>query len=138
MLSFTSQDNMTPLLHSSAKYIGKQMELQACNYLVSQGLQLKTQNYQCKAGEIDLIMMDKNTLVFIEVRHRKHNYYGNGLESITKSKQYKIIKTASHYLQANNLKERLPCRFDAIITKYQSNNKEKNNQQQFLWLKNIF
>ena len=63
-------------------------------------------------GEIDLIMLDGDTLVFIEVRFRKNNHFGGGLGSITLTKQKKIIKTARHYLF--QLNEEPFCRFDAI------------------------
>jgi putative endonuclease len=111
--------------------IGQQKELQVCDYLVAQGLQLVIKNYRCKLGEIDLIMMDKDTLVFIEVRHRKQNDHGSSLESITKSKQRKIINTARYYLQINELDNKFPCRFDAVVT-------EHDTKQQFLWLKDAF
>ena len=114
-----------------SKQIGQQQELQACNYLIAQGLQLLEQNYRCKSGEIDLVMADQDTLVFVEVRHRKQNDYGNGLESITRSKQRKIISAAQHYLQAYNLTNKFACRFDIVITK-------PTNDQQFLWIKDAF
>jgi putative endonuclease len=115
----------------STRQIGQQKEQQACDYLVAQGLQLIMQNYRCKPGEIDLIMMDRGVLVFIEVRHRKQNDYGNGSESITRSKQLKIISAARHYLQAYELDNKYPCRFDAVIT-------NQDTEEQFLWIKDAF
>ena len=115
----------------STKQIGQQKELQACDYLISQGLQLVTQNYQCKVGEIDIIMMDKDTLIFVEVRHRKQNNYGDGLESITRSKQCKLIKAAKYYLQVHKLGLTFPCRFDAVVT-------QQNANQRFFWIKDAF
>jgi putative endonuclease len=115
----------------STQQIGQQKENQVCDHLISQGLQLIMQNYRCKLGEIDLIMKDKDTLVFIEVRHRKQNDYGNGLESITKTKQRKIIRTAQHYLQTHELDNKFSCRFDAVIT-------GQTTSQQFLWIKDAF
>jgi putative endonuclease len=58
-------------------------------------------NYHCRRGEIDLIMQDHNTLVFIEVRYRKNDRFGSALESINYKKQVKIIITAEHYLLQN-------------------------------------
>lgn len=116
---------------SLSQQIGKQKESQACDYLLSQGLRLILKNYRCKLGEIDLIMWEQNTLVFIEVRHRKQDDYGDGLESITRSKQHKIINTARHYLQTNALDDKYPCRFDVVIT-------NATDKQKFLWIKNAF
>lgn len=115
----------------STRQIGQQKELQVCNYLITQGLQLVMKNYYCKSGEIDIIMMEKDTLVFIEVRHRKQTDYGNGLESITRSKQCKIINAARHYLQAHKLDNKYPCRFDVVIS-------NPSKEKKFLWIKNAF
>ena len=57
-------------------------------------------------------MLDKKVLVFVEVRFRKNNNFGGGLESITASKQQKLRKTAELYLQQNNRYEN--ARFDVV------------------------
>ncbi|WP_019614998.1 YraN family protein [Psychromonas ossibalaenae] len=87
-------------------------EKAALAYLQSQGLTLICRNYYCRFGEIDLIMADQDTLVFIEVRYRKNSDFGGAFASITKSKQNKIIKTAKHYL--TQLDNEPYCRFDAV------------------------
>ncbi|PKF63418.1 YraN family protein [Psychromonas sp. psych-6C06] len=87
-------------------------EKKALSYLLSQGLTLLHQNYYCRFGEIDLIMADQDTLVFIEVRFRKNGDFGGALASINQSKQRKIIKTANHYIA--QLASEPYCRFDAI------------------------
>ncbi len=101
---------------TSSQTIGKAAENLVCDYLQSQGLKLITTNYQCKYGEIDLIMVDGETMVFIEVRHRKAHDYGDGIATVTKTKQHKIIKAATHYLQKNNSLNKLACRFDVVAT----------------------
>lgn len=65
---------------------GSQAEQLALNYLQQQGLTLITQNYHSRRGEIDLIMLDENTLVFVEVRYRKSAAYGSALESVNSQK----------------------------------------------------
>ena len=95
---------------SSSK--GVVAEKKALAYLQNQGLILLHQNYYCRFGEIDLIMSDQDTLIFIEVRYRKNGDYGGALASINRTKQRKIIKTASHYLA--QLTSEPYCRFDAI------------------------
>ena len=81
--------------------IGQQAEQWASEYLQQQGLQLVTTNYHCRRGEIDLIMHDHDTLVFVEVRYRKTSTFGSALESVDHRKQKKLIVTAEHYLQKN-------------------------------------
>lgn len=100
----------------SSKTIGNIAENLARNYLLAQGLKFIEANYQCKCGEIDLIMQDGDTIVFIEVRHRAAHDYGDGIATVTRTKQHKLIKTAMHYLQKNNLLDILSCRFDVIAT----------------------
>lgn len=85
----------------SRKELGDQAEQLACTYLKQQGLLLINANFSIRLGEIDLIMRDvvNDTLVFVEVRYRKHSYYGGAAASVTPQKQQKIIKTAAFYLQ---------------------------------------
>ncbi len=89
-------------------------ERYAQKHLKKQGLKLIARNYLCRYGEIDLIMSDKESLVFIEVRYRKKADYGNALESVTKSKQQKITKTAQHFLLTYPQWENHPLRFDVF------------------------
>lgn len=70
-------------------------------------------NYRCRFGEIDLIMRDGAAVVFVEVRMRTSLDYGCAAESITLSKQQKLIRTAKHYLSLLNREP--PCRFDAVL-----------------------
>jgi len=91
---------------------GTLAEKQALSYLQEQGLRLICQNYYCRFGEIDLIMSDQDTLVFIEVRYRKNSDFGGAFASINSGKQRKIITTAKHYL--TTLDNEPFCRFDAV------------------------
>jgi putative endonuclease len=91
---------------------GQQAELEALKYLQSQGLRLQERNFQCKTGEIDLVMKDADTLVFVEVRYRQMNDYGRALETVTLRKQRKLIATANRYLQMKRIDS--ACRFDII------------------------
>lgn len=101
-----------PRLLQSSSSKGVKYEQQALAFLKKQGLLLICQNFYCRFGEIDLIMSDQGTLVFIEVRFRKNQQYGGAIASITPQKQKKLIKTAKHYL---SLLDNEPyCRFDVI------------------------
>jgi putative endonuclease len=94
--------------------IGIVGEKQACAYLLSQGLQWIESNYRCRWGEIDLIMHERDYLVFIEVRARTSAAFGGALASVTYSKQRKLIQTATHYLLARGLYNKQPTRFDIL------------------------
>jgi putative endonuclease len=112
---------------------GDDAERLAEDFLVRRGLTLVARNYRCRYGEIDLIMREKQTLVFIEVRLRKTRTgtadFGGALASITGAKQAKIIATAQHYLAG--LKDLPACRFDAVLL----NGLNANNVE---WLPNAF
>jgi len=78
---------------------GEDAEQACCRFLKQQGLKLVCSNYRCRYGEIDLVMLDGDTLVFTEVRFRSNTGFGDGLDSITQAKQEKLRRAAEHYLQ---------------------------------------
>ncbi|MDH5258286.1 MAG: YraN family protein [Gammaproteobacteria bacterium] len=94
--------------------IGKSAENLAAEYLAKQGLNVIDRNFSAKTGEIDLIAMDSKTLVFVEVKFRKNSLFGQPYETVTHSKQQKIIRTAQTYLQKNKKYSNKACRFDII------------------------
>jgi putative endonuclease len=94
---------------------GQWAEELAYTYLCEHGLQLVKRNYRCKVGEIDLIMLERDILVFIEVRYRQSQRYGGSVESIDQRKQQRILTTATHYLQAHRWAQNHPCRFDVVL-----------------------
>ncbi len=109
---------------------GFRAEKQVQDYLIQQGLIWRCSNYQCRLGEIDLIMQDGVYLVFVEVRVRRSNAFGHALETVNMTKQQKIIKTALWYLKANHLHERHPIRFDVVGL--------QGDPQTLTWIKNAF
>lgn len=115
---------------------GEDAEAACCSYLRSQGLKFISRNYSCRHGEIDLIMLDKKLLVFVEVRYRKNNVYGGGLESITFSKQEKLRRTAELFLQENSQYKN--ARFDVVSMS--KNTQTKNSKQQYTydWVTDAF
>jgi len=90
------------------------METKACDFLQAKGLKLITKNYCTKMGEIDLIMRDKDVLVFVEVRYRKSNAFGGAAESVNYAKIQRIIRAANSYLLRFNLIHTARCRFDVV------------------------
>lgn len=113
--------------------LGKQAEDLAKQYLQKHKLKLITQNYHCRRGEIDLIMQDQQTLVFIEVRYRKNARFGSALESVDHKKQAKIITTAEHYLLQSK-HDYIDYRFDVIAMMPMTN----SDQPEITWIKNAF
>ncbi len=93
---------------------GENAEQQAYEFLISQGLTLIERNFRCYYGEIDLIMKDDKTLVFVEVRYRKNAKFGSALESVTRSKQTKLISAAEIYLNSEQNDELMSMRFDVV------------------------
>ena len=84
----------------------------ALHYLEARGLTLVTRNFRCRTGELDLIMRDGEQLVFVEVRSRRDSRYGTPAESVTRTKQQRLLRAAALYLQRQRLD--LPCRFDVV------------------------
>lgn len=92
--------------------LGQAGEDAALVFLQQQGLTLVTRNFSCKSGEIDLIMGQSATLVFVEVRQRASSRFGGAAASIGAAKQRRLILAAQFYLQ----RYRAPpaCRFDVV------------------------
>jgi putative endonuclease len=108
---------------------GAQAEQLAAQYLLQQGLSLVEQNYRGRFGEIDLIMKDGSTLVFIEVRLRRNGDFGGAAASIDARKQQRIVSTAQQYLSGLS---RIPaCRFDVVLM-------DDIEQRNMHWLRNAF
>jgi putative endonuclease len=95
---------------------GKKAERQAEQYLRAQGLAVVKRNFRCRTGEIDLIMLDGKTLVFIEVRHRSNPQFGSGAETVDWHKQRKLIRAASHFLATHPRYNGCECRFDVVAS----------------------
>ena len=91
---------------------GGAAEAAAAQFLARQGLTLTCSNYRCRMGEIDLVLQDGPTIVFVEVRLRTNPAFGGAAESIGPRKRARIIAAARHYLAA---RQDLPCRFDVVL-----------------------
>ncbi len=107
--------NTTKIPKTKAAHLrsGELAEQRACDFLLSNHFTLVERNFRCPHGELDLIMREGETLVIVEVRFRKNAKYGSALESVTASKQAKLIATTEFYL--NTLTSDMPAiRFDVI------------------------
>ncbi len=113
---------------SGARTPGREAEDAAAVYLETQGLKVIERNYHSRFGEIDLIMRDGHTLVFVEVRARRSSAYGGAAASITAAKRDRLIAAARQYLAGQ---ARLPaCRFDVVLL--------EGDPPRVEWLRNAF
>ncbi len=93
---------------------GRQAESRALRHLENNGLTLLCSNYRSRRGEIDLVMLDHDSLVFVEVRYRHSPHYGSPAESVDRNKQARLIACAQHYLLTHPQSAQQPCRFDVV------------------------
>ena len=115
------------------RILGDYWENIALKFLSSKGLKKICRNFQSKMGEIDLIMIEhENTLVFVEVKFRTNSNWVSAAESVTLSKQRKIIKTAQLYLLQNKKYHNWNCRFDVVSIQGNKQNPEID------WITNAF
>ncbi len=111
---------------------GDYWEAQALKYLKQQQLTFIQANFHGRLGEIDLIMKEGNTIVFVEVKYRKNKRFGGAISAIGIAKQEKIRKTAAFFLQQQGLNAyNTACRFDIVAI-------EGGNIPEIIWLKNAF
>ena len=91
---------------------GRDWERAALLYLKRHGLTPVEENFRCKGGEIDLVMRDGDTLVFVEVRQRASSEHGGAAASITPAKIRRLVRAAQVYLLRFPVTP--PCRFDVV------------------------
>jgi putative endonuclease len=99
---------------TEAQRRGDQAEDQALALLRGHGLQPLARNVRFKVGELDLVMQDAGTLVFVEVRRRRHESWGGALASIDAAKVRRLARAARAFLQRHPCWADAPCRFDVV------------------------
>ena len=103
---------MWPARLSGKQTQGRRWEQEALSHLERHGLTLVEANFRCKVGEIDLVMRDRATIVFVEVRQRANRKHGGAAASITPAKVRRLVRAAQFYLLRYPTTP--PCRFDII------------------------
>lgn len=96
------------------RQLGQENEYLALKYLTNKGYKIIKRNYRCKLGEIDLIAKKDDRIIFIEVKYRSNNRYGNSIEAVNKRKQQVIRNVAKYYLLTNYHSLEIPISFDVI------------------------
>ena len=117
---------------TSRKDIGDHGEQLALRHLQQAGLRLLERNFRCAGGEIDLVMLDQNTLALIEVRLRRHQQFGGAAASVTHTKQQRLLIAAQRLLQQRPQYRRYAARFDVLAIDGGA------PQPRIEWLKDVF
>jgi putative endonuclease len=100
-------------LNNGKLLLGKEGERVAERYLQKKGYRLVERNYRCSAGELDLIVLDRRVVVFVEVKTRTGSGFGSPLEAVEFRKQRKMIQAAQFFLAEKRLEQR-DARFDVV------------------------
>ena len=105
-------------MQGQKQILGEEGERIAETFLRKKGYRVVERNYRCPVGELDLILLDRRVVVFVEVKTRTDDRFGAPLESVGPRKQKKMIKTALFFLTRHRLHNR-DARFDVVGISYQ-------------------
>ncbi len=111
---------------------GSEWERVAESFLHGRGLKTLCRNYTSRCGEIDLVMLDGETLVFAEVRYRARHTHGGGAASVNAIKQQRISRAARQFLQRERRHARRRCRFDVVAIG------QERGRPSLQWIKSAF
>ena len=93
---------------------GARYESLALAHLERAGLALIERNFNCRYGEIDLVMRERDVVVFVEVRFRRASRFGDGVDSIGAAKRAKLVRAAGAFLAEHPRLAGAACRFDVL------------------------
>jgi putative endonuclease len=117
--------------------LGRAGETRALRFLEAEGLLLLVRNYRCRAGEIDLVMLDPaaGVLVLVEVRSRSRGDFGSAAATISAGKQRRCTLAARHLLMRRRELRRLRARFDVVAIDPPA---EPGGAPVIAWIRNAF
>ena len=121
------------MVRRTTRAVGADAEQIACDYLARRGLETLSRNFQSRLGEIDLIMRDRDCLVFVEVRFRSGRRKTSARLTVDHHKQRKLIRTAALYLAAQPGLAHWPTRFDVVAI-----DADENGAQSIEWITDAF
>jgi len=113
--------------------VGEESEEAALAFLRKRGLRLVCRNFRCRFGEIDLVMLEELTLVFVEVRYRKPGRYASVASSVDRRKQRRLVLAGSMFLAGSTTYANSPVRFDVVAMDGSSHRESK-----IQWLRDAF
>lgn len=105
------------------RWFGTRSERAGLRYLKSLGYRILTQNYRCSLGELDLIALDGQCIVFVEVRSSESGEPSRPAASVDSAKQTRLTSLALHYLKAKRLLGH-QARFDVLAVSWPSGERE--------------
>ena len=111
---------------------GDRAEDHALDFLEAQGLKLVARNVTLRVGEIDLVMRDRRTLVFVEVRLRRGGGMVSPEESVSAAKRQRLARAAAAFLARHEALAEWPARFDVVAIQARGNNNE------LTWIRDAF
>ena len=114
--------------------IGRRGEDLAARHLESRGLRLLERNYRCRGGEIDLVMLDGDSLVLVEVRLRTSGGHGGAAASVGTRKQRRFAHAARHLLATRPQYRTLRARFDVVAL----DSSGRADELQVTWIRDAF
>lgn len=97
----------------SKQQLGRLGEKLGARFLRRRGYRIVTRNYACSAGEIDLIALDRDSVVFVEVKARRDDAAARPEDAVNFHKRRRLTAAAKCYLLQTGAQAR-PCRFDVI------------------------
>ncbi len=100
-------------VNNAKQVLGREGERVAEQFLKQKGFKIVERNYRCAAGELDLVVLDKRVVVFVEVKTRTGLGFGTPLEAVAYHKQQKMIQAAQYFLSEKGLHQR-DARFDVV------------------------
>lgn len=113
------------------KQLGQEGEDLASQIIEKDGLKILVRNFRCPIGEMDIIAIEGERLIFIEVRTRSTQKFGWGEESIQPKKRIRLQRIAEYYILSRKYKEWPPIRFDLIAIRWDEKNPQSN------WIRGI-
>ena len=121
------------MVRRDTRTLGLEAEQFACRYLQERGLAPVERNFRCRHGEIDLIMMDHDCLVFVEVRYRSPGAFASAAATVDRCKQDKLVRTAEMFLATRPRFSSHTSRFDVVGV-----DGRKKGGRAVEWIRNAF
>ncbi len=121
------------MAESSTTAVGGRWEQRALDHLLSRGLERIAENFRCRLGEIDLVMLDHDCLVFVEVRYRRKSRFATAAASVDGNKQRKLMRAAAAFLARNPRFSGNAVRFDVVAF-----DATPDDQCRLQWLQDAF
>lgn len=100
-------------VNNAKQLLGREGERLAEQYLNKKGYKVIERNYRCRGAELDLIVLDRRVIVFVEVKTRTGHGFGSPFEAVEFHKQQKMIQAAQYFLNEKKLYQR-DARFDVV------------------------